>query len=168
MFLSMVKQPALNLHPSTLARREFSTALGSSEGSETKDWVSIRQIIFSTAFAFAASATIVALFPSQNYLSSDSQPSPGNNGGNRGGGAAHASALYLADPPSDVEAARQEESDDRGDLPDKQGSDGQVATVPLIHDRRRVYDVSCTDKHYKCSRFCTNSALTSFLSSAKI
>lgn len=146
-FMSEMKQTALRRHPSTLACREFSTALGNSSdsttqrGGETKDWVSIRQILFSTAVAFAASATLVTLSPSQNSRSHhDEKPPSGNNGGGGGGKLTNASALYLAEPLHDIEASQQKE--ERESFPDEKENEGQAPTVSLLQDRRRVYDVS--------------------------
>ncbi|GAX10307.1 hypothetical protein FisN_3Lh510 [Fistulifera solaris] len=147
MLVSTVNQQALPLYHSALACREFSTALGSSENttqrSEKKDWISLRQILFSTVIAFAGSATLVSLFPSQSYRSSGDQPPPRNSGGNQGGeSATNASALYLADPRNDVEASLHDEQDKRGIVVDELDREAHAPNVPILHDRRRVYDIS--------------------------
>lgn len=99
--------------------------------------------MLSTGLAFATTATLVSFFPSKKYRSSDKQPSPGNNGGNGGGRAAHASALYLVDPPRNSEEATvQQGREERETIREKQHNEVPSPTIPLLHDRRRVYDVS--------------------------
>jgi hypothetical protein len=50
--------------------------------------------------------------------------------------------LYLADPRNDVEASLHEEQEKRDIVVDELDSEAQAPNVPILHDRRRVYDVS--------------------------